>query len=40
MNEDKYPVCQGPDPKPTPAKFDIPKGTIDCHAHIFGPDNT
>ena len=39
MTEDKYPVCQGPDPDPTPAKFDVPEGTIDCHAHIFGPES-
>ncbi len=35
MNEDKYPACQGPDPKPTKASFDIPAGAIDSHAHIF-----
>ena len=39
MKEDKYPMCQGPDPKPAKAKFELPPGTIDCHAHIFGaPD--
>jgi len=35
VNEDKYPACQGPDPKPTKASFDIPAGAIDSHAHIF-----
>ena len=36
MSEDKYPACQGPDPRPTRANFDIPPGAIDSHAHIFG----
>ena len=35
----KYPMCQGPDPDPTPAKFDVPEGAIDCHAHVFGPES-
>lgn len=39
MDEEKYPVCQGPDPGPTKAAFAIPAGAIDCHAHIFGPAN-
>jgi len=39
MSEDKYPACQGPDPSPTRAGFEIPAGAIDSHAHIFGtPD--
>ncbi len=39
MTEDRYPICQGPDPDPTPAKFALPRDTIDCHAHIFGPES-
>ncbi len=39
MTEDRNPICQGPDPDPTPAKFALPRGTIDCHAHIFGPES-
>jgi 2-pyrone-4,6-dicarboxylate lactonase len=39
MTEDKYPMCQGPDPEPTAAKFNVPEGTIDAHAHIFGPES-
>jgi 2-pyrone-4,6-dicarboxylate lactonase len=36
MSEDRYPLCQGPDPAPSAAKFTVPPGTIDSHAHIFG----
>jgi 2-pyrone-4,6-dicarboxylate lactonase len=38
MSEDQYPLCQGPDPNPTNAKFAIPVGAIDSHAHIFGTE--
>ena len=37
MTTDPYPPCQGPDPAPVPPAFVMPSGTIDCHAHIFGP---
>ncbi len=36
MTDDRYPMCQGPDPEPARAKFDLPAGAIDSHAHIFG----
>jgi 2-pyrone-4,6-dicarboxylate lactonase len=36
MSEDQYPMCQGPDPELRRAKFSLPAGTIDSHAHIFG----
>jgi predicted TIM-barrel fold metal-dependent hydrolase len=38
LTDDKYPLCQGPDPLPTKAKFTIPAGAIDSHAHIFGTE--
>jgi predicted TIM-barrel fold metal-dependent hydrolase len=40
MNDDLYPLCQAPDPNPISASFTMPPGAVDCHAHIFGPENT
>ncbi len=39
MTDDPYPMCQGPAPEPTRAQFAVPPGTIDSHAHIFGPES-
>ncbi len=39
MTDDRYPACQGPDPNPTAPGFQVPGGTIDCHAHIFGTED-
>ena len=39
MNDNPFPACQGSDPEPAKAKFEIPKGAIDSHAHIFGPES-
>jgi predicted TIM-barrel fold metal-dependent hydrolase len=39
MTETDIPMCQGPEPHPVKARFDVPDGTIDCHAHIFGPES-
>jgi len=30
-------LCLAPDPKPRPAKFAMPGGACDCHAHVIGP---
>lgn len=38
MADNPYPLCQAPDPNPTPVSFEIPAGAVDCHAHIFGPE--
>ncbi|MBT6094277.1 MAG: amidohydrolase family protein [Rhodospirillaceae bacterium] len=38
MSDDRHPLCQGPDPRPTAPVFDVPEGAIDCHAHVFGPN--
>lgn len=39
MADDPYPLCQAPDPNPTPVALDVPAGAVDCHAHIFGPES-
>lgn len=38
MVDEKYPLCQGPDPAPTKAMFELPEGTIDTHAHVFATE--
>ncbi|HLI11881.1 MAG TPA: amidohydrolase family protein [Alphaproteobacteria bacterium] len=31
------PACQGPDLAPRPPRFAVPRGAVDCHAHVIAP---
>ncbi|MFC1665848.1 amidohydrolase family protein [Pseudomonadota bacterium] len=38
-SEKDIPICPGPDPDPIRPNFVVPKGAVDTHAHIFGPES-
>ncbi|MFQ3789974.1 amidohydrolase family protein [Halomonas sp. A29] len=33
------PLCAAADPAPRTPDFTVPPGAVDCHAHVFGPQN-
>ena len=38
MEDDRYPLCPGPDPEPRAPRIEIPAWACDTHAHVFGPE--
>ncbi|MDO9411904.1 MAG: amidohydrolase family protein [Pseudolabrys sp.] len=36
-NSSEHAICIGPQLQIKPASFAVPKGSADCHAHVFGP---
>lgn len=37
LDRDGIPICDGPNPAPRKPRLKAPSGSVDCHAHIFGP---
>lgn len=35
----ELPVCAAANPAPRPARFRPPAGAVDCHFHVFGPED-
>jgi predicted TIM-barrel fold metal-dependent hydrolase len=38
--QEQPPLCAAHDPAPRSPNIEIPAGSCDCHAHVFGPGST
>jgi predicted TIM-barrel fold metal-dependent hydrolase len=39
LNKNSAPLCQAPDSEIRSPKIQFPKGAVDCHAHVCGPES-